>query len=138
VFLFFTLIVFIYHIIQSNLAKIHFLFLSNSCLNHLDGFQSRNFSPLQSHRRLHRFITSWLSPKARGNRTIGERLSVSGETPRKPSFAVLKSIPCLPVNLSLMAGQVTPDDNAPFPGSLPRMSILVLKHSDTTRLTPLD
>jgi len=34
-----------------------------------------------------------------------------------------------------MAGQVTPDDNAPFPGSLPRMSILVLKHSDTVRLT---
>lgn len=79
-----------------------------------------------------------LSPKARGNRTNGERLSVSGETPRKPSFAVLKSIPCLPVNLSLMAGQVTPDDNAPFPGSLPRMSILVLKHSGRTQLTPLD
>lgn len=68
------------------------------------------------------------------SRKSNERLSVSGETPRKPSFAVLKSIPCLPVNLLLMAGQVTPDDNAPLPGSLPQMSISLLKHSGTTRL----
>lgn len=59
---------------------------------------------------------------------------MGGETPQKPSFAVLKSIPCLPVNLSLMADQVTADDNAMLPGSLPRMSILVFKHSDGRHL----
>ncbi|KAI4492958.1 hypothetical protein M0802_009795 [Mischocyttarus mexicanus] len=49
-----------------------------------------------------------------------KRLSVGGETPQKPSFAVLKSIPCLPVNLSLMADQVTADDTAVLlPDSLP-------------------
>lgn len=70
-------------------------------------------------------------PRAEPN---AKRLSVGGETPQKPSFAVLKSIPCLPVNLSLMAGQVTADDNAMLPGSLPRMSILVFKLSNGHRL----
>lgn len=83
--------------------------------------------------RLHRNLLRRVA-LAESSRKSNERRTVkcvSGETPRKPSFAVLKSIPCLPVNLPLMAGQVTPDDNAPFPGSLPRMSILALKHSDT-------
>lgn len=33
-----------------------------------------------------------------------------------------------------MADQVTADDNAMLPGSLPRMSILVFKHSDGRHL----